>query len=156
MAEIATRLGNLFLQSVPTIIFVFLLLILLERLLFRRLAEVLSEREARTTGALEKAREQAALAETRAREYEAAFQTVRQEFYRQREAERKKVLAEREAALHQARQESEARLAQARAELAADVEKTKMELQVTCQALAAQISNSLLGGAPAEGSRRAN
>lgn len=156
MAEIATRLGNLFLQSVPTIIFVFLLLILLERLLFRRLAEVLSEREARTTGALEKAREQAALAETRAHEYEAAFQAVRQESYRQREAERKKVLAEREAALNQARQESEARLAEARAVLAADVEKAKAELQVTCQALGAEISNSLLGGAPADGSRRAN
>ena len=55
-----------------------------------------------------------------------------------------------------ARQESEARLAQARTELAAEVEKAKMELQVTCRALAGEISNSLLGGAPADGSRRAN
>jgi len=58
MGDILSRLGHLFVQSTPTVIFVFLLLVVLDRLFFRRLTEVLREREARTSGALERAREQ--------------------------------------------------------------------------------------------------
>ncbi|MBZ5516416.1 MAG: ATP synthase F0 subunit B [Acidobacteriia bacterium] len=145
MGDIFSRLGYLFVQSAPTAVFVFLLLVILDRLFFRRLTEVLNEREARTAGALERAREQAALAETRAREYEAAFQAVRQEVYRQRESERRKVLLEREEALRKARQESESRLAQMQAGLAAEVERAKGELGVASEGLALEITRTVLG-----------
>ena len=152
MGQILSQLGHLFVQAIPTVVLVFILMFVLDRLFFRRLMEVLSEREARTSGALERARQDAALAETRSRQYEAAFQAVRQEVYRQREAERKRALAEREEALQKARQEAEAQLAKARADLAGEVEKAKAELHVTCQALAGQIAHSLLGnGSPEPG-----
>mgnify|MGYP001611147761 CR=1 FL=1 len=154
MGHILSQLGHLFVQAIPTAVLVFILMFVLDRLFFRRLMEVLNEREARTIGALARAREQATLAETRSREYEAAFQAVRQEVYRQREAERKRALAEREEALQKARLETEGLLAKARAELAAEVENAKAELNVTCQALAGEIASSLVGnGSPAEPGR---
>lgn len=156
MENIFSQLGYLFVQSLPTVVFVFVLLVLLDRLFFRRLAQVLTEREARTSGALKRASELAALAETRSREYEAAFQDVRQEVYRQRERERKQALAEREAALEKARRDSEAHLAKARADLANDVEKAKSELQSSCQVLAREITESLLGNGSAGQPGRVN
>jgi len=144
MGHILSQLGHLFLQALPTAVLVFLLMFILDRLFFRPLMEVLNERETRTVGALARAREQAALAETRSREYEAAFQAVRQEVYRQRETERKRALAKREEALQKARLEAEASLAKARTELAAEVERVKAELTITCQALADEIATSLL------------
>jgi F-type H+-transporting ATPase subunit b len=154
MGNILSQLGHLFVQAIPTAVLVFILMFILDRLFFRRLMEVLNEREARTSGALARAREQAALAEMRSREYEAAFQAVRQEVYRQREAERRRALAEREEALQRARLETEAHLAKARADLAAEVEKAKTELNVTCQALAAEIATSLVGNGSASESGR--
>ena len=77
MGHILSQLGHLFVQAIPTAVLVFILMFVLDRLFFRRLMEVLNEREARTIGALARAREQATLAETRSREYEAAFQAVR-------------------------------------------------------------------------------
>jgi F0F1-type ATP synthase membrane subunit b/b' len=158
MGDIFSQLARLLVQSVPTIIFVFLLLLILDRLFFQRLTEVLEEREAKTLGALARAREQAAAAETRSREYEAAFQTVRQEVYRQREAERREALREREETLKEARQQSESRLAEARARLSAEVEAVKGDLQGACQSLAMEITEIVLGngspgGREAEGLR---
>jgi len=156
MGHIFSQLGHLFLQALPTAVLVFILMFILDRLLFRRLIEVLNERAARTTGALARAGEQADLAETRAREYEAAFQAVRQEIYRQREAERKRTLVEREAALEMARKVAESHLAKARADLAAEVERAKAELNVTCQTLANQIADSLVGNGTGSDSGRIN
>ena len=151
MGHIISQLGHLFLQALPTAVLVFILMFILDRLFFRRLEEVIKERESRTSGALERAREQAELAETRAREYETAFQAVRQEVYRQREAERKRTVAEREASLDVARKATESQLAKARAELAAQVEDAKAQLNATCQTLANQIADSLVGNGSAPG-----
>ena len=49
----------------------------------------MKQREELTVGALARAREQAAAAETKTREYEEAFQAARQEVYRQREEDRR-------------------------------------------------------------------
>jgi F0F1-type ATP synthase membrane subunit b/b' len=144
MGDILSRLGHLFVQSAPTVIFVFLLLLFLERLFFRRLNEVLKEREARTAGALDRAREQASAAEMRSREYDAAFQTVRQELYRQREIERKEAVAEREETLRKAREQMDARLAEMQAGLAAEVQNARNDLAVACQTLAREITETLL------------
>jgi F0F1-type ATP synthase membrane subunit b/b' len=144
MGNILTQLGHLFVQSVPTVFLVFVLFLTLDRLLFRRLSEVLRQREELTQGALARAREQAELAETRAREYEAAFQAVRHDVYRQRDADRRQALAEREAALLQARQRADAWLAEAQADLAQQVATAKKELDSTCQALARDIAQTLL------------
>jgi F0F1-type ATP synthase membrane subunit b/b' len=68
MNEILRQLGQLFVRSFPTVVFVFFLLVVLDRLFFRPMLEVLKKREEATRGALEKAREQAAAAEAKAQE----------------------------------------------------------------------------------------
>src|SRR6266568_1396961 len=108
MGGILSQLGHLFLQSTPTILFVFLLFLILERLFFRPLIAMLQQREDATRGALSRAREQVAAAEAKSREYEAAFQRARLEVYRQREAEGRAFLAERESTLQKKREQAEA------------------------------------------------
>ncbi len=144
MSETLSQLGQLFVQSVPTVVFLFLLLLILDRLFFRPLSRVLEEREASTTGALARAREQVAAAEVKAREYEAAFQAARQEVYRLREAERRAVLAERETALKQSREQADAWLNNAQATVAREAEAARHELTRSCQSLAQVIAEAIL------------
>jgi F-type H+-transporting ATPase subunit b len=146
MNEILRQLGQLFVRSIPTVIFVFFLLVVLDRLFFRPMLEVLKKREQATRGALEKAREQAAAAEAKAQEYEAAFQSARQEIYRQREADRRDSLAERDKQLARAREQSEALIKQALDALAHEVESAKLELGRASPPLASQITEAVLGG----------
>ncbi len=145
MAEILRSLGQLFVQTIPTVIFVFLLLVILERWFFRPLMAILKQRQDATVGALERAREQAAETEAKAREYKARFQAARQEVYRLREADRRAALVERESALARTREEAELRLARAQADLANQVKTAKQELEQASQGLARMIADAVLG-----------
>jgi F-type H+-transporting ATPase subunit b len=153
MSEILRSLGQLFVQAIPTVIFVFLLLLILERWFFKPLTTLLKQRQEATVGALERARAQAAEAESTAREYEAALQAARQELYRQREADRREALGERERALQKARQEAEAHSKTARAELAAEVEAAKHNLEQASRSLAQSIAEAVTGNGPEKGAR---
>jgi len=148
MSEIIQQLQTLFLQTIPTVAFVFLLYVTLDRLLFRPLTKVLKEREDVTIGAMVRAREQIAAAEAKSQQYEAALQGARQEIFRLREAARGEANAERERMLKEARAESESRLRKALATLAAEVETAKHELRKSTEALALEIAETVLGGGP--------
>ncbi len=145
MTEILSRLGQLFVQTVPTVIFVFLLLAILERWFFRPLTAVLKQRDEATAGALACARQQADQAEAKSREYEAALQATRQEIYRLREEERRAALKEREDVLTHARQQAESRLRAAQAQLAKQIEEAQKELERASQSLALRITDVILG-----------
>ena len=152
MGDIFSQLGHLFLQAIPTVIFVFLLFLILERIFFRPLLAVMKKRDDASAGAMAGAREQAGAAETKAREYEEAFQATRQEVYRQREAARRTNLAERDAALQKARQQTEKMIREAQVALDMEVERAKTELDRACLTLAEEISQSLVGPASPTGS----
>jgi F-type H+-transporting ATPase subunit b len=145
MGDMFRQLGHLFLQTVPTIVFVLLLFAILDRIFFRPLTAVLKRREESTLGALARAREGATVAESKSRQYEEAFQAARQEVYRQREAERRASLAERGAALQRAREQAEAMIREAQAQLTEEVARAKAELESACHPLAEEISESLVG-----------
>jgi len=110
MGETLSQLAQLFIQAIPTVIFVFVLYVILSRFFFGPLTAVLKKREEETTGAMARAREQTAAAEEKARQYEAAFQAARQETYRLREAAGRSILEDREATLKGAHQQSGALL----------------------------------------------
>ena len=154
MGDILNQLEQLFLQSIPTVVFVFFLLVILDWLFFRPLTRILRKREEATVGALARAREQSAAAEDKAREYEAAFQAARQEVYRQREAERKTALRERETTLQKAREQSEVWRQGAQATLRKDVEAVKQDLQAACRSLAQEITALVLDTAPSSEGKR--
>ena len=145
MGVIFSQLGHLFLQAIPTVILVFLLFVILDRIFFRPVMAVLKQREELTVGALAQAREQATAAETKARQYEEVFQAARQEVYRQREADRRANLEQRDAALRKASDQAEVLTREAGAALAAEVARAKTELDAACQPLAEEISQSLVG-----------
>jgi len=145
MGDIFQQLGHLFVQTIPTVIFVFLLFVLLDRLFFRPVSAVLKQREEATSGALARARQQAETTEAKTKEYEATFQAARQEVYRQREAERHARLSERDVMMREARQKSEKMVQDAQGALAQEVAAAKAELDRTSRPLAEEISRSLLG-----------
>lgn len=145
MSEVLSQLARLFVQSVPTVIFVFLLFVILERLFFRPITAVLQQRGEATVGALARAREQASTAEAKLREYEAAFQAARQEIYRLREAARRAGLSEREGTVQKARAQAERLLREAQASLAAEVAGAQQQLDSACRALAEEIATTILG-----------
>ena len=145
MGAIFSQLGHLFLQTIPTVILVFLLFVILDRIFFRPLTAVLKQREESTVGALARAREQATAAETKARQYTEVFQAARQEVYRQREAERRAHLEQRDTALRMGREQAEGLIRDAQVALAGEVARVKAELDAACQPLAEEISQSLVG-----------
>jgi F-type H+-transporting ATPase subunit b len=145
MGDILSQLGHLFLQTIPTVIFVFLLFVILDRIFFRPVMAVLKQREDASVGALARAREQAAAAEAKSREYEEALQEARQEVYRQRELERRASVAERDTALQKARAQAEGAIREAQAALTEEVTRTKAEMDRVCHTLAEEISQSLVG-----------
>ena len=145
MSVIFDQLGHLFLRTIPTVILVFLLFVILDRIFFRPLMAVLKQREKLTVGALARAREQATAAETKTRQYEDAFQAARQEVYRQREADRRASLEERESTLQKARDLAEVLMREAQAQLAQEVASAKAELEAACRPLAQEISERLVG-----------
>ena len=151
MGEILGQLEHLFVQTIPTVVFVFALFVILNRFLFAPLTAVMKKREEATTGAMARAREQAELAEQKARQYENSFQAARQEVYRQRESDRRAILQDRDTALKQAKQQSETLVGEAQARLAKDVARNKQELEATCQSLGEEIAETILGTAVAAG-----
>jgi len=154
MGEILSKLAQLFIQTIPTVIFVFLLYVILSRLLFGPLTAVLKKRDEETKGAMARALEQAAAAEEKARQYEAAFQAARHEVYRQRELDRRTLLEDRDATLKGARQQSEALLSEAQSSLATEVVQRKKELESASQSLGQEIAETILGGAARDGAGR--
>ena len=154
MGDILHQLGRLFLQSIPTVVFVFFLLVILDWLFFRPLSRLLKEREDATVGALARAREKSATAEHKALEYDSAFQAARQEVYRQREVDRKAALQERETTLQKMREQSEVWRQSAQTTLRKDVEAVKQELQTACRSLAQEITEVMLGTTPSSEGKR--
>jgi F0F1-type ATP synthase membrane subunit b/b' len=154
MGEILSQLAQLFIQAIPTVIFVFVLYVILSRSFFGPLTAVLKKREEETEGAMERAQQQAAAAAEKARQYEAAFQAARQETYHLREATGRAIGEDREATLKGAHLRSEALLSEARASLAAEVAQRKKELESTSQSLGQEIAETLLGGARRDGAGR--
>src|SRR5215469_488640 len=152
MGQIFDQVGQAFVQAIPTIIFITILLFVLRRLVFQPVGDVLKTRDEQTKGALLRARERAALAGTKAEEYEAAWLKARQKIYGLRETDRRAALAARDDVIRQARERAEGVVKDARASLAAQGEAARRELVPASQSLAEEIASTILaapsGGLP--------
>ncbi|HXJ96058.1 MAG TPA: ATP synthase F0 subunit B [Terriglobia bacterium] len=146
MGQIFDQVGQAFVQAIPTIVFVTILLFVLKRLVFRPVGDVLKTRDEQTKGALVRARERAALAGTKAQQYEDAWQKARQEIYSLREGDRRTALAARDEVIRQARERAEGVVKDARASLAAQGEAARREMVPASQSLAEEIASAILAG----------
>lgn len=143
MEKVLLQIAHLLLESVPTVVFVFIAFLVLDKILFRPLTKVLDERDKMTRGAIERASKNTEQAETQTENYDKALQQVQQEIYHLREASRQHALAQREKTLKQARTEAERMMENERGQIARDAEMIKGKLGTETQALAKKISETV-------------
>jgi F-type H+-transporting ATPase subunit b len=152
MQEIIGQIGSLLLSAVPTIVLFIVLVLAYQFLVQGPLTRTLSERRARTEGAIEDAHKAITEAEARAAEYAAKLRQARTEVYKVREQRVKQWNADRDAALDAARKVAGAKVNQARAELEAEAEQARQTIQASAGDLARQVASAVLPQA-AGGSR---
>jgi F-type H+-transporting ATPase subunit b len=141
MEEILNQLGELVLGSVPTMV-LFILLVIAYGLLVRRpLDRVLAERRARTTGAVEQARDAIAAAEAETTAYEEKLRNARAAIFQAREEKLKQWNAERESAIEQVRQTAQDRIRNAKQ----DIEQSAAAARGQIESMSAELSSQILG-----------
>lgn len=143
MGEITSQLGQIFVQSIPTIVFVLFLVAFLSRWFFKPLSQTMDARAKATTGALAEAREQAEKAEVKLGEYEQAILSARQEIYHHREKARQKSLNERDSKVQAARGRADEMVNDAQADLDKQQTLAKTELVAAVESLANEVTVAL-------------
>jgi F0F1-type ATP synthase membrane subunit b/b' len=146
--EILNQLGDLFLSAVPTVILVFLFYLFLRWSFFWPLERVLSERHKRAAGARQEAEASRVAVQEKLRAYNEALRKARGEIFVEQETVRRRVLDERQAAVSAARSAAQQELQAAKKALAADVEAARVQLELSSGALAGEIAENILAGAP--------
>jgi F-type H+-transporting ATPase subunit b len=142
--EILNQLGSLVLGSVPTIIFLILLVVLYGFIVRRPLDKVLAERRSRTSGAVEQAKGAIAAAEAETAVYEDKLRSARAELAKARELRLQKWQAERDAALDSARNEAQAMVRAARREVEDSAVTARKQMEDVAGELSDQILRALL------------
>ncbi|MFZ3341134.1 MAG: ATP synthase F0 subunit B [Terriglobales bacterium] len=144
MEQTLRQLGELLLESIPTIILLWILYLIYVFVVYRPLTAVLAEREKRTQGAMEKARADIAAAEARTSDYEQRLREARQKVFKSLEARRQQAAEARNAALNQARERAQEQVKQARAALEQDKQEAMIKLQSEAGRLATEIVRTVL------------
>ena len=144
MDEILRQLGGLVLGSVPTMI-LFILLVIAYGLLVRRpLEHVLTERKARTSGAMDQAKSSIAAAEAETSAYEDRLRKAKAEIFEMRERLVKQWNAERDTALEQARQASQARVGTAKQGIEQSIAEARQQIEHASTELSAKVLSAVL------------
>jgi F-type H+-transporting ATPase subunit b len=144
MDETLRELGGLALGAIPTVILFVFIWILYRVIVHNALASALSERRAKTVGAVDKAKTDIAAAEHRTAEYEEKIRDARSAVYKGQEARRQQILQQKMAAIAEAKAAAEARVTTARAEIQKEVEIAKTKVQAESSNLATEIIRAIL------------
>lgn len=150
MNEILQQLGRLLLGSVPTIVFMVLLYGIYTALVHKPLVRLLTERHAKTEGAVEKSRVDISMATARTAEYEQRLREARLAVFKAQEEHRQRALQRRTELVAQARARAQAEIEQARAGFEQDKEAAKSGLQAEAGRLATEIIRTVLQPATAQ------
>jgi F-type H+-transporting ATPase subunit b len=144
MNETLHQLGGLLLGSVPTI-FLFLVLVILYRLLvYGPLMRVLSERRARTEGAIEQANAATAAAAAKTQEYEAQLRAARSRIFQARQQKLQQWTLERDRAVAEAQEAAQRQVEEAKAGLQAQSKAAHRTLEGSIDELAGEILRAVL------------
>jgi F-type H+-transporting ATPase subunit b len=147
------KLGELLLNSIPTIICLLIVWIAYHQIVQKKLQRVLNERHQRTEGAIQEAQAQIAKAEARTAEYEQRLREARSHIYRTQEARRRSIMERRGAALAEARTQADEMVKRAHQDLEREVSAARAKLQQQAETLAQQIIDSILKPMAAIGGR---
>ena len=153
MDAILRQIGELLINSIPTIISVLILWTAYTFLVHNKLRQVLAERHALTEGAMERAQQEIATAEKRTTEYEQRVRDARTQIYKAQQAHRLRVLEERNAALAESRRNAGEMVKKARVAMEKDTIGAKAALEQQANVLADQVIATVLKPATAAGGR---
>jgi F-type H+-transporting ATPase subunit b len=144
MESTLRQLGELLLESIPTIIFFVVVYFGYRIIVHKPLMRVLEERYAKTQGAVERARADIAAAEAKTAEYEQRLRESRLAAIRAQEARLAQAMAVRTEILSRAREQASAKVAEARAALDREVQVSKASLQSEADKLAEEVISTIL------------
>ncbi len=153
MDAILRQIGELLVNSIPTIISVLILWTAYRFIVHGKLRQVLEQRHALTEGAIERAQQEIAVAEKRTAEYEQHVREARTQIYKAQQANRQRVMDERNVALAESRQRAGEMVKKARAVLEAETADAKGALEQQAGVLADQVIATILKPAAAAGGR---
>ncbi|HLW99952.1 MAG TPA: ATP synthase F0 subunit B [Candidatus Acidoferrales bacterium] len=142
--EILHSLGDLFLESVPTVIMVMVFYLLLRSTFFIPLTRVMDERKARTEGARREAEVSQAAAREKTRAYEEALRKARAAVYAEQDAARHVIMEQRASAARDARTRALERVQKEKDQIAQEVAAAHGQLLASTPQLAAEIVRTLL------------
>lgn len=144
MGQIVNQLRDLFLGSVPTIVFFVLLVVAYGFLVRRPLEAVLAERRKRTSGAVEEARSAIEQAETETAMYEDKLRAARNEVFSARDERIKQWAVEREKVLGEVRAETHEKVVTAQLAIEKNVAVAKQQIEGMGAELSAQVLKAVL------------
>jgi F-type H+-transporting ATPase subunit b len=153
MDAILRQIGELLVNSIPTIISVLILWTAYRFIVHGKLRQVLAERHALTEGAMERAQQEIATAEKRTAEYEQRVREARSQIFKTQQANRQRAMEERNTALAESRQRAGEMVKKARAVLEAETAGAKSTLEQQASVLADQVIATVLKPAAAAGGR---
>ena len=146
--DILQKLGDLFLQAVPTVVIVFLFYLFLRWAFFAPIQKAMAERAAKIEGARAEAAKLEAEAKQELDAYNEALRKARGQIYVEQEQARQSVLDERARLLKAMRSRAQEEVDAAKKKLAGDVAATRVELERQAPALAAEIARAILERRP--------
>ena len=148
------QVGQLLLDSAPTVVLLLLLWAIYEFLVRKPLQRILKERRDRTEGAVLKARSDVAAAEARTQEYEQKLREARATLFKAQDARRQRAQQMRNEAIAEARARAQEQIRQAKQALEQDMAAARAGLQADSDRLATDIIRTILkpaGAAPVAG-----
>jgi len=135
---------------IPAILIFLMLVIVLNRLLFKPLQRVQAERESRTTGLMKEAQAKINHQMDLLNKYQATIKAARMEAYRQQDRLRTDAMKKRVDTLAKARTAGELMIQNSRVSILSEVEAAKRQLNHEAQELARGIASTILGRSAAD------
>ncbi len=136
-------LGNLLIQSIPTILLFVFLTWFLNRVYFRRMAQVFEERRRSTEGVRDLAQQAFENADRKTSEFERALQAARAQIHQEQEAQRKQWAEEQAGQLAAARAKADRQIQQAKLDIDEEANRAQLQLDEQVEALSGQIVQAL-------------
>lgn len=144
MDQILNQIGGLVLGAVPTMV-LFIFLVVAYGLLVRRpLDRILAERRARTSGAVEKAKDAISEAEAKTAEYEDRLRKARAEIFAAREVRIKQWAAQREQAILEARTATSQKVIAGKLEIEQGLVDARRQIETASAELGEQVLRAVL------------
>jgi F-type H+-transporting ATPase subunit b len=153
MDAILRQIGELLISAIPTIIGLLIVWTGYRFIVHGKLQQVLEQRHALTEGAIERAQQEIAAAETRTAEYEQRVREARAQIYKTQQANRQRTMDERNAALAEARKQAGETVKKARGVLEKDMLDAKAVLEQQANVLADRVIETVLKPVSAAGGR---